>query len=161
MLHPSPCSRRGLAQFGNPCAARTKGQLTFLWEVSCSKEMLPVFFRLNWRGKGTAHMAQAAPAHRATEGSHTCGSPVGTPMLTGGCTTGLENFPLCFLESLLWEVGTSPGSILRSLGFVAPALFQSRCFVDHEILEGTHCATSWLLCLAAHHVPLRCLHQSF
>lgn len=47
-------------------------------------------------------------------------------MLTGGCTTGLENFPLHF--PLLWEVGTSPGSILKSLGFAAPALLSEQVF---------------------------------
>lgn len=40
----------------------------------------------------------------------------------------LENFPLHFLESLLWEVCTSTGTVLKSL-----LSFQSWCFVDHKI----------------------------
>lgn len=74
-------------------------------------------------GKGTACMAQAA-----------------LPTLTHLCVTcgyshahsWVYNWPgkfsLSFLESLLREVGTSAGSILKSLGFAAPALLSELVF---------------------------------
>lgn len=100
------------------------------------KEILLCLFQsVSSLGKGRACVAQAAPE------AHTPVSPVAIPMLTGECTTGLENFPLHFLESLLWEVGTSTGTILTSL-----LSFQSWCFVDHKIPAG---------CLVAHHQLLR------
>lgn len=73
-------------------------------------------------------MAQAAPAHRATEGLYTSVSSEGTSTFKGVCTTGLEKFPSPFLESWRWEVGTSTGSILKPLGFAAPTLLSERVF---------------------------------
>lgn len=60
---------------------------------------------------------------------------------------GLENLPLHFLESLLWEVGTSTGSILKSLGFAAPPLLSEQVFCCPQDPQRKP------LCLAAHHVP--------
>lgn len=42
-------------------------------------------------------MAQATPAHIATEGSYTCVSSEGTSTFKGVCTSGLENFPSLFI----------------------------------------------------------------
>jgi len=73
-------------------------------------------------------VAQAAPAHGATEGSYTSVLSEGTSAFRSVCTAGLEKFPSPLLESRLWDVSTSMGSILEPLGFAAPALLSERVF---------------------------------
>lgn len=149
VLHPSPCSRRGLAEFGNPCAAHTKGQLTFCEKSRAQRKFSPYFPNCIFLGKGNSLYGSGSPCPH----SHTCVSPVGIPMLTAGCTTGLENFPLVFWKTCSGKLAPLLAPSSNLLGLLSLLSFQSWCFVAPEILEGTHCAASWLLCLAAHPVP--------
>lgn len=63
-LYPSHCSRgakRDLAQFGNLCTAHAKGQRTFPRGISCSKEILLAFFKVDPTWEREKSVAQAAP----------------------------------------------------------------------------------------------------
>lgn len=152
MLHPSSCSWRGLAQFGNPCAACTKGQLTFLWEVSCSREILSVFSQLYlpWEREQPVLLRHPLPTEPLRAHTAVCHLQV-FPCSQVGVQLAWKISPCIFPCSGKLAPALAPSSNL--LGLLLLLSFQSRCFVDHEILKGTHCAASRLLCLAAHHVP--------
>lgn len=114
-------TQRGLAQFGNPCAACASGQLSFLWEVSCLKEILLVF-RLYPFGKG--HDQAAA------EGSYPCPMRV-FPHSKVYVELAWKSFPCLSLKA-----GSGKLAPPSNLCFCCP------CSLDWGFVECIYCAGS-------------------
>lgn len=156
-LYLRSCSRRakrGLAQFGNPCAACVKGQLTFLWEVFCSKEILLVFFKLYppWEGGRSVWLRQPLPTEPLRAHTPVCHLRV-LPHSKVCVQLAWKIFPCFSFKAGSGKSAPALAPYSNLLGLLPLLSFQSRCFVDCKMLEGTHCAAGWLICLDAHCLP--------